>query len=149
MKDKGPDALFQYAIRILAARAYSEAVLRRKLTRRAQPGVVEPVIGQLKALGYLEDAQYAEGYARMYAGRWGRAKVRRGLLQKGVSPAVVDRVLGQLEPENDPVSQAVGLLERHQARYKGNKSKAIRFLVGRGFALGEALEAWQRFTSPG
>lgn len=147
MKDESPDELFQYAIRVLAARAYSEAVLRRKMARRAKPEVVEKVVGQIKKMGYLEDAKYAEGYARMYAGRWGAAKIRKGLLEKGVRLAVIDQVLGQLEPEGDPVAEAALLLERYQTRHKGDKPKAVRFLIGRGYALGDALEAWKRYEN--
>lgn len=147
MKDENPDELFQYAIRILAARAYSEAVLRRKMARQAKPEVVEKVVGQVKEMGYLEDAKYAEGYARMYAGRWGAAKIRKGLLEKGVNRAVIDQVLAQLAPEGDPVAEALLLLERYQTRHKGDKPKAVRFLIGRGYALGDALEAWKRYES--
>jgi len=145
MKEQSQEELFAYAIRVLAARAYSESVLRRKLARRGQTEVVNKVIAQVKGMGYLEDAQYAEGYARMYAGRWGAAKIRKGLLEKGVSRAVIDRVIAQIEPETDAVAEALALLERYTTRHKGSKPKAVRFLVGRGYALGDALEAWKRY----
>ncbi|MER3553395.1 MAG: recombination regulator RecX [Meiothermus sp.] len=149
MKDESPDELFQYAIRVLAARAYSEAVLRRKMARRAKPEVVDKVVAQVKELGYLEDAKYAEGYARMYAGRWGAAKIRKGLLEKGVARSVIDRVLTDIEPETDSVAEALVLLERYATRHKGDKPKAVRFLLGRGYALGDALEAWKRYEAEG
>lgn len=145
VKDETPDELFVYAVRVLAARAYSEAVLRRKLARRAAPAVVETVLGRVKAAGYLDDAQYAEGYARMYAGRWGTAKIRRNLREKGIANAIIDRVLAAQEDQADPVEEALLLLLRYKSRHKGDKPKAIRFLVGRGYALGSALEAWQRY----
>ncbi|MBF6594054.1 MAG: regulatory protein RecX [Thermaceae bacterium] len=149
MKEQSQEELFAYAIRVLAARAYSESVLRRKLARRGQTEVVNKVIAQVKGMGYLEDAQYAEGYARMYAGRWGAAKIRKGLLEKGVNRAVIDRVLAQIEPETDAVAEALALLERYTTRHKGNKPRAVRFLVGRGYALGDALEAWKRYEGRG
>lgn len=143
------DNLFAYAIRALAARAYSESVLRRKLASRGTPEEVAAVIQRLKAGGYLDDAAFAEGYARLYAGRWGAAKIKRGLLEKGVSPTVVGRVLEQLEPETDPQQEALGLLERYQSRHKGDKARAVRFLAGRGYRLGDALAAWERFERGG
>lgn len=145
MKDQTPDELYVYAIRVLAARAYSEAALERKLARRAKPEVVRAVLARVKAAGYLDDAQYAEGYARMYAGRWGAAKIRRNLREKGISGAIIDRVLADQEDQNDPIEEAVILLERYKSRHKGDKPKAIRFLVGRGYAIGNALEAWQQY----
>lgn len=149
MKEESQDELFGYTIRVLAARAYSEAVLRRKIARRAGPEVVNRVIAQVKEMGYLEDAKYAEGYARMYAGRWGAAKIRKGLLEKGVARGVIDRVLADIELETDSVAEAGVLLERYATRHKGDKPKAVRFLLGRGYALGDALEAWKRYVGLG
>lgn len=145
MKDQTSDELYVYAIRVLAARAYSEAVLKQKLTRRAKPEVVAAVLGRIKAAGYLDDARYAEGYARMYAGKWGVAKIRRNLREKGVSNSIIDRVLADQEAQNDPIEEAVLLLGRYKSRHKGDKPKAIRFLVNRGYAIGNALEAWKKY----
>jgi regulatory protein len=145
MKDEAPDELFLYAVRVLGARAYSESVLRQKLARRAKPEVVGVVLQRIKSLGYLDDRQYAEGYVRLYAGKWGSAKLRRALLEKGVARSIVDRVLAEQESQNDPVQEAVALLDRYKSRHKGEKPKAIRFLVNRGYNLGNALAAWERF----
>ncbi|WP_337871501.1 regulatory protein RecX [Meiothermus sp.] len=145
MKDETPDELFMYAVRVLGARAYSESVLRQKLARRAKPEVVGAVLQRVKSLGYLDDQQYAEGYTRLYAGKWGAAKLRRVLLEKGVARSIVDRVLAEQESQSDPVQEAVGLLDRYKNRHKGEKPRAIRFLVNRGYNLGNALAAWERF----
>ncbi|MCS7068056.1 MAG: regulatory protein RecX [Meiothermus sp.] len=145
MKDASPDQLFLYAVRLLGARACSEAMLRRKLARRANPEVLEAVVQRVKRLGYLDDEQYAEGYARLYAGRWGAAKLRRALLEKGVSASIVDRVLAEQAAQGNPEEEALALLERYQSRHRGEKPRAIRFLVNRGYALGLALAAWERY----
>ncbi len=146
MKDGSPDELFLYALRVLGARAYSESVLRQKLARRAKPEVVDAVLQRIKALRYLDDRQFAEGYARLYAGKWGAAKLRRALLQKGVARSIVDRVLAEQESQNDPVQEAVALLDRYQSRHKGDRPKAIRFLVNRGYSVSNALAAWERYV---
>ncbi|MCX7784262.1 MAG: recombination regulator RecX [Meiothermus sp.] len=145
MKDATPDELFLYAVRVLGARASSEATLRQKLARRAKPEVVGAVLQRVKGLGYLDDQQYAEGYARLYAGKWGAAKLRRALLEKGVSPGIVDRVLAEQASQSNPEEEAMALLERYQSRHRGEKPRAIRFLVNRGYALGLALAAWERY----
>ena len=142
------DDLFAYAIRVLSARAYSEATLRTKLTKRAkgvQP-LVDQVVERVKGMGYLNDSQYAEGYARLYQGRWGAGKIRQQLRAKGVSQEVVQGVLEKLEPDTDPIAEAVHLLERYPGRHKGEKPRGIRFLTNRGYAFGVALEAWERFS---
>ncbi len=145
MKDTAPDQLFLYAVRILGARAHSEDALRQKLARKAQPEVLEAVLQRLKRLGYLDDQKYAEGYARLYAGKWGSAKLRRALLEKGVSRQIVDRVLAEQASQSNPEEEALVLLERYHSRHRGEKPRAIRFLVNRGYALGPALAAWERY----
>lgn len=145
MKDATPDQVFLYALRVLGARACSEAALRQKLARKAQPEAVEAVIRRVKGLGYLDDRQYAEGYARLYAGRWGAAKLRQALLEKGVSREIVDQVLSAQASEQDPVEEGVALLLRYPSRHRGQKPRAIRFLLNRGYALGHALAAWERY----
>ncbi len=151
MKQENPDGLFLYALRLLGARAYSEEALRQKLSRRAPPEVVEATLGRLKQRGYLDDHGYAEGYVRLYAGRWGAAKLRRALLSKGVSSEIVDRVLAAQMAQQDPVEEALALLARYPGRHKGEKPRAIRFLTNRGYGLAHALAAWARYleqTSP-
>ncbi|MBO1437715.1 regulatory protein RecX [Meiothermus sp. CFH 77666] len=145
MKEATPDELFLYAVRVLGARAYSEAALRKKLARKACPEVVESVLQRVKGLGYLDDQKFAEGYARLYAGKWGAAKLRRALLEKGVSHSIVDRVLDEHSSQNNAEDEALALLERYQSRHRGEKPRAIRFLVNRGYALGLALAAWERY----
>lgn len=145
MKDQTPNELFLYAVRVLGARAYSESALRQKLARRAKSEVVGAVMQRIQSLGYLDDQKYAEGFARLYAGKWGAAKLRRALLEKGVSRSIVDQVLAEQESQNDPVQEAVVLLDRYRSRHKGEKPKAIRFLANRGYALSNALAAWERY----
>lgn len=145
MKDETPEQLFLHAVRVLGLRACSESVLRQKLARRAKPKVVEVVLQRVKSLGYLDDQKYVEGYARLYAGKWGPAKLRRALLEKGVSRSIVDQVLAEQESQNDPVEKAVALLDRYQSRHREERPRAIYFLVNRGYALGDALTAWERY----
>ncbi|MER3442918.1 MAG: recombination regulator RecX [Meiothermus sp.] len=139
--------LLQYAVRVLAVRAYSEAALERKLLRRGSAAEVEAVLAEVKRMGYLDDRKYTESYARLYQGRWGAAKIRRSLKAKGVPERVIDEVLRALEPEGDPVAEALALLKRYQSRHKGDKPKAIRFLANRGFSFAAALEAWARYEA--
>lgn len=145
MKEVTPDELFLYAVRVLGARAYSEAALRDKLARKARSEVVEAVLQRIKGLGYLDDQQFAEGYARLYVGKWGAAKLRRALLEKGVARSIVDQVLAKQASQSNPEEEALVLLERYQGRHRGDKPRAIRFLVNRGYALGLALAVWERY----
>ncbi len=145
MKDAGSEELFLYAVRILGARAYSEATLRRKLARKAQPEVVQTVLERIKRMGYLDDQKYAEGYARLHTGKWGPGKLRRALLEKGIARDLVESVLTEHQFQHDPVEEALDLLERFSSRHRGEKPRGIRLLVNRGYALEHALAAWERY----
>lgn len=146
---KAIQELFEYALRVLNMRPYTESALRQKLTRRGPAEAVNQVIERVKGLGFLDDRKYAEGYARLYQGRWGAAKIRRSLLAKGVPEPIVSEVLAELEPEGDPLALALALLGRYKSRHKGDKARAIRFLANRGFSLSVALEAWARYEAEG
>jgi len=145
VKHASSERLFLYALRLLGARAYSEEALRQKLARRAQPEVVGAVLQRIKHLGYLDDYEYAEGYVRLHAGKWGTAKLRRALLQKGVAHEIVERVLAQQAIERDPLEEAVALLVRYPGQHRGEKPKAMRFLKNRGYSFSQALSAWERY----
>jgi regulatory protein len=145
MKHETLEQLFLYAVRVLGARACSESVLRQKLARHARPEVVAEVLQRVKSLGYLDDQKYAEGYARLYAGRWGPAKLRRALLEKGVARSIVDQVLAEQESQNDPVEEAMALLDRYQSRHRGEKPRVMRFLLNRGYAMDDAYRAWEGY----
>ncbi|RIH89900.1 regulatory protein RecX [Calidithermus roseus] len=146
-ESKAAHELFEYALRVLNMRPYTEFALRQKLARRGSAEAVAQVIERLKALGFLDDRKYAEGYARLYRGKWGAAKIRRSLETKGVPRDVVGEVLAALEPESDPLAEALALLGRYKSRHKGDKAKAIRFLANRGFSFAVALEAWARYET--
>ncbi len=148
-ESKAAQELFEYALRVLNMRPYTESALRQKLARRGPVEVVARVVERVKALGFLDDRKYAEGYARLYQGKWGAAKIRRSLEAKGVPRDIVSEVLAALEPQSDPVAEALALLERYQSRHKGDKAKAIRFLANRGFSFAAALEAWERYEAGG
>lgn len=82
---------YDYALDLLAARAYTTRNLRRKLVQKAfDPAVVEPAIERLVAAGLLDDERYAAAYARqklVIAGASVR-RVEQELVRKGISREV-------------------------------------------------------------
>ncbi len=123
-----------YALSLLARRAYTEAELRRKLGQRFPEGA-EEAIARLKALGYLDDRALAEALVASRR-RYGPLKLKALLERRGVGEEVIQEVLA----EAPGVEEALALLRRYP---KGDKAKAIRFLLNRGFPLGVALEAYR------
>ena len=62
--------LYDYAVKALGRAMRTEAELRRLMRTRVEPGergeaVVNAVVARLKEYGYLDDAAFAETYARL------------------------------------------------------------------------------------
>jgi len=127
-------AALAHALRLLARRAMSEARLKERLLARFAP---EEALKRLRAMGYLDDRAFAETYVATRA-RYGPMKLRRLLLAQGVGEEIVEAVLPK---EEDVLQAALKVLRRYPRR--GDKAKAVRFLRGRGFPLGVALEAYR------
>lgn len=85
------------ALKILAARACSEAELRNRLSAKgwAEAGVVEDCIKRLKDLGYVNDELFAHSYAsyRVSLKPLGRARLARELAVRKVSRNSIDEAL--------------------------------------------------------
>lgn len=126
-----------YALRLLSRRALSQARLREKLKARFPEEEVEEALKRLLDLGYLDDRAFAETYVALRS-RYGPMKLRRLLLAQGVGEEVVEAVLPK---EEEALEAALKALRRYPRR--GDKAKAVRFLRGRGFPLGVALEAYR------
>ena len=131
----GSEAL-AYALRLLARKGYSRAALKAKLAARFGEAEAEAALGRLEAMGYLDDRAYAQAFVETRARRYGPKKLRALLLARGVPEEVVEEVLPEAR-----VEEALEVLRRY--RHRGDKARAVRFLAGRGFPLGVALEAWR------
>lgn len=132
------------ALHYLAYRARSEQEVRRKLGQGGfSEGVVDEVIARLETLGYLDDAAYAEGYARrrFETGGYGPRRVRNDLMRRGVGRADIEAALAKVFDEEDDVIAAAreqagrrwSRLAREEDPLKRRK-KVYDFLLRRGFS---------------
>src|SRR5665213_3829271 len=92
--------LHAYAVRALARSMRTEAELRRLMHTRVEPGelgeaAINAAIARLKEYGYLDDAKFAETYARLRHEneKLGQRNVRQKLQQKGVSTQIVNETI--------------------------------------------------------
>ena len=130
------------ALGLLARRAYTEAELKKKLKAYPEPEV-EEAIRKLKDWGYLDDRAYAERYVSARKDRYGPYRLRQELRRRGVEEALLD----ELVTEKGEAEAAYALLFRHRNRYRGEKARAVRFLLSRGFSLEAALLAFDRLQN--
>ena len=148
MKPKEPyseERAMQYALRSLGRRMQSRAELERKLLARTTPEVARAVLGRLLEWGYLDDRAFAEAFVRSRRERWGELRLRAELARRGVDERIVREVLAEGGEGEGEVARALALLDKTAWRHKGEHARMVRFLQARGFALGAAVEAAQRY----
>jgi regulatory protein len=150
--------LYEYALRVLAARATSTGELRQKLLRRAEREEDVPaVLARLKEYGYLDDARFAQSYsaARLENEGFGKARVLRDLRRRRVAPVLAERAVSEVYRGTDEVALIEEFLRR---KYRGvaldvhlgepkRLAAAYRRLRGAGFSSGNAIRVLKRFAS--
>ena len=151
------EALFNYAVRVLAGRAHSTGELREKLARRAaSPEDIDQVLAKLKEIGYLDDRRFAESFAsaRLANDRFGRSRVTRDLRQRRVAPALAERSVSKVYQEVDEGALIEEWIRRkyrtapREGLFQDEKdlASAYRRLVRAGFRTGEIVRALKQFA---
>ena len=151
------DALWAYALRILAGRACSTGELREKLRRRAiHPGEVDQVLGRLKELQYLDDRRFAEGFAsaRLSNERLGRTRVIQDLRHRRVAPSLAEQTVRKVYEDVDETGLIEDWIRRkyrlapREGLFQADKdlASAYRRLLRAGFRSGEIVRVLKRFA---
>ncbi|HTS27623.1 MAG TPA: RecX family transcriptional regulator [Bryobacteraceae bacterium] len=151
------EALWTYALKVLAGRAYSVGELREKLRRRAERAAdVDDILARLKDHGYLDDRRFAEGFAtaRLSNDRFGRTRVLQDLRQHRVSPTLAERTVKKVYQEVDEEALIEEWIRRkyrtaeREALFQEDKdlAAAYRRLLRAGFRASEIVKALKRFA---
>ena len=136
------------AYRLLGHRARSTDELRRRLlAREHDEATVEEALEHLAADGLLDDAAFARSYVadkRRLEG-WGAERIRRGLRELGVDPAVVDDTLAEGAGDDaGELDRALAVLRRRGAPEQpltAARRRAFQALQRRGFSTPTAYAA--------
>ncbi|MBV8865532.1 MAG: regulatory protein RecX [Acidobacteriaceae bacterium] len=156
-KKLDPDALWNYALRLLGDRAQATAQLRKKLVLRAQsPSDVTSVMAKLCEYGLTDDKKFSESFAssRLANQGFGRFRVLRDLRSKQVASSVAEEAVGTVFAETDEHQLAEDFLLR---KYRGkelasflseekNLAAAYRRLRTAGFSSNVTLSVLKRFS---
>ena len=89
------DEIYAYALKLLRARDYTVAKLRRKLELKfgATP---DAAIVLLLQKNFLNDRRFAENYAARRTDR-GPAMLREELMARGVAPALIEEIVSGID----------------------------------------------------
>lgn len=144
--------LFNYALRLLDRREYSQAELRTKLIqwlRRHKLSAqaeqqINGLLEQLTTSGLQDDDRFAAAYVRFAITKgWGPIKISYHLRKRGISG---ERIARHCHREEDFwQGQIHQLMERrYGAVNEHNRERSYRFLLGRGFRSDQIRQALQQ-----
>lgn len=150
-------ALWAYAVKTVASRAYTAGEMRQKLNLRAERASdVDEVLARLKDLRYLDDRRFAESFAasRLANERLGKARVTQELRRRRVAPALAQTAANQAYKNVDEaalIDEFIRRKYRTAAREdlfhdEKDLAAAYRRLMRAGFRTGEIVRALKRFA---
>jgi len=151
------EALWDYALRALGARAHSIGELREKLQRRAERAEdVASLLSRLKQYGYLDDRRFAEAFsaARLENEGLGRVRVLHDLRKRRVAPQVAERAVEETYRGADEIRLIEDFLRRKHRKTPlatvfaepKNLVSAYRRLRAAGFRAGNILHVLRRLA---
>ena len=128
------------ALRYLAAREHSRAELERKLRPHEEtPGQLAQVLDDLQAKDFISEARVVASVINRRAARFGAARIKYELLNKGLGADVVAEAVNSLKG-----SELERAREIWRKKFDGPaadpavRAKQMRFLAARGFG-GEVI----------
>jgi regulatory protein len=152
------NGLYDYAVKALGRRMRTEADLRRLMQARVEPGergesVISTVVARLKEYGYLDDAAFAETYARLRQEneKLGSRRVRQDLKLKGVKPELVEETLDARYGTTDEEALARQHLERKRIKKPENEKETARImrrLIAAGFSTSVIYKILRNWDVP-
>ncbi len=150
--------LYDYAVKTLGRAMRSEAELRRLMKNRVEPGergeaVIATVLTRLREHGYLDDAAFAETYARLRQEneKLGERRVRQDLQQKGVGSELIAETLETRYGQTNEEALAREHLERKRLRKPENPketARVMRRLVAAGFSTSVIYKILRQWDVP-
>jgi regulatory protein len=152
------NGLYDYAVKALGRRMRTEVELHRLMSARVEPGergeaVIRNVIARLKEYGFLNDAAFAETFARLRQEneKFGSRRVRQDLKMKGIKADLVEEALDARYGATDEEALARQHLERKRIKKPENEKETARImrrLVAAGFSTGVIYKILRNWDVP-
>jgi regulatory protein len=137
------------AYRFLGHRDRTVAEVRERLGAEGEEAVIDEAVEELRHLGYLDDARYAQRFAedRRTIDAWGAERIERRLLAVGVDPQLIEAALGE-QGAGEELEAALAALRRRFAQppaHDRDRDRALGLLVRKGYELELAYDAVRAF----
>jgi len=134
------------ALRLLGYRERSPEELRRRLALDGYPApVVATLVDRFEELELVDESRFAAMFTRSRENAGlGARRIRRELLERGVSESVADAAVAECR-EGD-LERAVAQLKGKRVDGQSSREKLLRRLISRGFDYSVAREAVARVS---
>ncbi len=150
--------LYNYAVKALGRRMRTEMDLRRLMEPRVEPGAhgdveIAAALARLKEHGYLNDASFAETYARLRQEnqKLGVRRVRQDLQQKGVEKNLIGETLEARYGQTNEEALAREHLEKKRIGKPKNEKETARImrrLMAAGFSTATIYKILRQWDVP-
>jgi regulatory protein len=137
-KEAGPAAR---GLRLLARRDHTRRELAAKLSPHVEDATeLEALLDHFAARGWLSESRVVEQVLHTKRERFGPARIRQALLQRGVPESLIAPALQSVRTSELEAARAVWARKfRVKASTPAERGRQVRFLQSRGFSLGIAL----------
>ena len=127
------------AVALLARRDFSRAELRGRLLHAAGASAdaaeIDRVLDTVQARGLLSEDRFVEGFIRTRVARYGPARLRHELLNRGVTQERIDKALRLYARDEYTAARAVWLKRFKSTPVDAREwARQARFLGVRGFS---------------
>ena len=129
------------ALRLLARRDHTRAELGRKLAEHvADAAELEALLEDFSARGWLSETRVVEQVVHAKRSRFGAARIRQALVERGVPEELIGPALKRLkESELDAARRVWSRKFRAPAATPAERARHVRFLQSRGFSVDIAM----------
>jgi len=129
-------SLLARALALQARREHSRAELAQRLAPHAKdPDEVERTLDALASKGLLSEARFVEALVHRRSGRFGSARIRHELKDKGIAGDLLRSATAALAGSELDRARAVWRKKFGSAPASAaERARQMRFLAGRGFA---------------
>lgn len=140
-KRKQEPTLRGRALRLLARREHTRRELEQKLSPHVEDGAeLSALLDDLTVRGWLSESRAVEQLVASKRGRYGPARIRQLLTQRGVSREGMEPALSALKDSEIDAARAVWSRKfREPPRDANERARQVRFLQARGFTFQTAM----------
>ena len=129
------------ALRLLARREHTRLELARKLEPHFEdPAELQALLDDFTARGWLSEQRAVDQLLNAKRSRFGAARIRQALLDRGVAEDLIAPALAGLKESEPDVARIVWTKKFGGApRTTAERARQVRFLQSRGFSLDVAM----------